>query len=93
MSGRRNYRETKMCCACQGKPRFQYGRCKSCFRDLGPALFKHLQSLTRTERAVEFEKITGQPERPRWEWPGDEATLAEANEIEAESVEAAGEKR
>lgn len=86
MSGRKNNCEPRRCCDCGG-PRWQYGRCRTCYRALDPAMFERLKNMSRRERAAEFEKITGQSERPRWEWAGDESAL-----IEQTAKSAAGEK-
>jgi len=35
---------------------------------IDPSLYQRLKGMTRAERKVEFEKITGQPALPKWEF-------------------------
>jgi hypothetical protein len=46
---------------------------------MDPSLYQRLKGMTMAERKIEFEKITGQPEMPKWEFenPAGEAELAE----------------
>lgn len=55
-----------------------YGRCFNHFKKLDPRLFARLKSMTRKQRAEEFEKVAGVPAFPRWmfENPQGEAQLA-----------------
>ena len=77
ISHHRAKRAPRLCCICKKAPLFQYGRCTTCFRAMDPGLFARLKKLTRAERQIEFERITGQPEMPKWHWPGDEQALIE----------------
>jgi hypothetical protein len=45
---------------------------------MDPKLYRQLKAMTRRERGLEFERITGQPATPKWEYenPVGEAELA-----------------
>lgn len=84
-------RERKLCVK-QGCSSFRValGRCSRHFQELklDPLLFAHIKSLaklpvgerelayTATSLGVTFDPITGQPATSKWEWEGDQETLA-----------------
>jgi hypothetical protein len=81
-----------LCCSCKKAPLFQYGRCTACFRVMDPALYARLKKLSRAERKAEFENLTGQPEMPKWLWPGrEEELIAEFGEHEDLKLDSARE--
>ena len=75
---RHSKRVAAECCeyGCE-QPRFCYGRCTAHFARLDSKSYERLKRMTKAERQVEYQKATAQPARPRWEWLGDENTLAE----------------
>ena len=68
------------------KPRYCYGRCTTHFAHLDPTLAASLKGMTRAERNVEFQRATMQPERPRWEFEGDEQFLIDKLKREEEAL-------
>ena len=71
-----------MCCVCRTNAVWNYGRCTACFKAMDPILFARLKNMTRAERKIEFETITGIPETPKWTYEGREDELIAALDAE-----------
>jgi hypothetical protein len=68
-----------------------YGRCKRCFEGLDPWMYQQLKDVPQDERQRTFERLSRPPDRPKWEYPGDEDALADQygknDELKLESTE------
>jgi hypothetical protein len=75
-----SWKRVTRCCEpkCE-RGRFVYGRCSDHFRQMDPALYARLQSMTRAERNAEFDQMRIHPPASKWRFeptPEQEAELA-----------------
>lgn len=68
-------RAPTMCCVCHLAPVFQWNRCAPCARTIDPELKRRLQAMTAGQRKIEYAKMM-QAARAKFEWLGDEESLA-----------------
>jgi hypothetical protein len=70
-------KQRQLCCeySCSAV-RWNYGRCGPHALALPEAERKRLKSIAAKDRHKEYFKRVNPPERPKWEWAGDEAELA-----------------
>ena len=73
------------------KVRFCFGKCSLHFKALSSIERERLTHLCRSERNAEYQKSIIPPEKPRWEWPGDEQALVEMTERQERKKQSAQE--
>lgn len=65
----------KTCVVCGAEKRFEFGRCRPCFRKMDATTLGRLRKMSRAQREQEFDRMLTHPARPKFEYEGRESEL------------------